>query len=129
MTRREALRRDLPILGIFRSFAVLGVDPAVMGIGPSVAIPAVLSKAGLSIGDIDLFEINEAFASQATYCVKHLGIEESKVNVNGGAIGSEWCPCALGRGWEQLLCSRREERWIDLPMLGASTVIRVYQGT
>jgi len=57
-----------------------------MGIGPSVAIPAALNKAGLSIGDIDLFEINEAFASQATYCVKYLGIEESKVNVNGGAI-------------------------------------------
>jgi len=86
MTRREALRRQLPILGIFRSFAAVGVDPAVMGIGPSVAIPAALEKAALSIDDIDLFEINEAFASQATYCIKKLGIDENKVNVNGGAI-------------------------------------------
>lgn len=86
MTRREALRRQLPVLGIFRSFSAVGVDPAVMGIGPSVAIPAALEKAGLSLKDIDLFEINEAFASQATYCIKKLGIDENKVNVNGGAI-------------------------------------------
>jgi acetyl-CoA acyltransferase 1 len=64
MTRREALKRGLPILGIFRSFAAVGVDPAVMGIGPAVAIPAAVQKAGLSIDDIDLFELNEAFASQ-----------------------------------------------------------------
>ena len=64
MTRREALRRGLPIMGIFRSFAAVGVPPAVMGIGPAVAIPAAVEMAGLSIGDVDLFEINEAFASQ-----------------------------------------------------------------
>lgn len=64
MTRREALERQLPILGIFRSFAAVGVDPAIMGVGPAVAIPEAVKQAGLSIDDIDLFELNEAFASQ-----------------------------------------------------------------
>lgn len=69
MTRQEAIRRSLPILGAFRSFAAVGVDPAIMGIGPTVAIPAAVSKAGLSVDDIDLFELNEAFASQAAYSI------------------------------------------------------------
>lgn len=86
MTRREALRRGLPVLGIFRSFAAVGVDPAIMGIGPAVAIPAAVKSAGLQVDDVDLFELNEAFASQATYCVQHLGLDEARVNVNGGAI-------------------------------------------
>ena len=64
MTRAEAAKRGLPILAIFRSFAAVGVDPAVMGIGPAVAIPAAVKMAGLSVEDIDLFELNEAFASQ-----------------------------------------------------------------
>lgn len=64
MTRREALHRQLPILGIFRSFAAVGVDPAIMGVGPAVAIPEAVKQAGLAIDDIDLFELNEAFASQ-----------------------------------------------------------------
>ena len=64
MKRSEALKRGLPVLGIFRSFAAVGVDPAVMGIGPAVAIPAALEKAGLTTDDIDLYELNEAFASQ-----------------------------------------------------------------
>lgn len=67
MTREEALRRGLPILGIFRSFAAVGVDPAVMGIGPAVAIPAALKLAGLKVEDIDVYEINEAFASQVSH--------------------------------------------------------------
>ena len=66
MTRREAQRRSMPILGIFRSFAAVGVDPAVMGIGPAFAIPAALKQANLSVEDIDLFELNEAFASQVS---------------------------------------------------------------
>lgn len=66
MTRAEALKRGLPIVGIFRSFAAVGVDPAVMGIGPAVAIPEACRLAGLSIEDIDLFELNEAFASQVS---------------------------------------------------------------
>ena len=73
-------------MGRFVSFAAVGVDPKVMGIGPAKAIPAALEKAGLQVGDIDLFEINEAFASQAVYCVRELGIDTDKVNVNGGAI-------------------------------------------
>lgn len=87
MTRREAARRGLSILGVFRSFAAVGVDPAVMGIGPAVAIPAAIKAAGLtSVDDVDVYEINEAFASQATYCVRELGIDTAKVNPNGGAI-------------------------------------------
>ncbi|XP_074570090.1 3-ketoacyl-CoA thiolase 2, peroxisomal-like [Curcuma longa] len=86
MRRDEAMRRGLPIIGVFRSFAAVGVDPAVMGIGPAVAIPAAVKSAGLQIEDIDLFEINEAFASQYTYCCKKLELDPTKVNVNGGAI-------------------------------------------
>ncbi|CAL8469403.1 g8944 [Coccomyxa elongata] len=86
MKRSEAQKRGLPVLGIFRSFAAVGVDPAVMGIGPAVAIPAAVQKAGLSIDDIDVFELNEAFASQATYCVQKLGLDMEKVNPNGGAV-------------------------------------------
>lgn len=86
MTRAEAMRRQLPILAIFRSFAAVGVDPAIMGVGPAAAIPAAVKAAGLTIDDIDLFELNEAFASQATYCCEKLGLDREKVNVNGGAI-------------------------------------------
>jgi acetyl-CoA acyltransferase 1 len=86
MTRAEAVRRGLPILGIFRSFAAVGVDPAVMGIGPALAIPEAVAMAGLTLDDIDVYEINEAFASQATYCVKKLGLDPARVNPNGGAI-------------------------------------------
>ncbi|KAG0593353.1 hypothetical protein KC19_1G323100 [Ceratodon purpureus] len=86
MKRRTALAKKLPILGVFRSFVAVGVDPAVMGIGPAVAIPAAVKAAGLEISDIDLFEINEAFASQFTYCAKELGLDEEKINVNGGAM-------------------------------------------
>ena len=67
MKRREALRRGLPILGVFRSFSVVGVDPSIMGIGPAYAIPEAVKQAGLAIEDIDVFEINEAFASQVRW--------------------------------------------------------------
>ena len=73
-------------MATFRAFAVSGVDPAVMGIGPAYAIPEVCKQAGMTLDDIDLYEINEAFASQAGYCVKKLGLPWNKVNVNGGAI-------------------------------------------
>uniref|UniRef100_A0A0D9VMP4 acetyl-CoA C-acyltransferase n=1 Tax=Leersia perrieri TaxID=77586 RepID=A0A0D9VMP4_9ORYZ len=86
MRRDIAMKKGLPILGVFRSFAAVGVDPAVMGIGPAVAIPAAVKSAGLQIEDIDLFELNEAFASQFVYCCNKLGLDRSKVNVNGGAI-------------------------------------------
>jgi acetyl-CoA acyltransferase len=73
-------------LGYFRAFATVGTDPAIMGIGPVPAIRKLLAKTGLSLSDIDLFEINEAFASQAVYVGRELGIPEEKLNVNGGAI-------------------------------------------
>jgi len=68
------------------SFAVAGVPPEIMGIGPVVAVPAALARAGLEIGDIDLFELNEAFACQALHCARELAIPDEKLNVNGGAI-------------------------------------------
>lgn len=72
-TRKKAEELKLPILGRFRSYAVTGCAPELMGIGPAAAIPAALAKAELKVGDVDLYEINEAFASQATYCVQELG--------------------------------------------------------
>lgn len=86
MRRDVATKKGLPILGIYRSFAAVGVDPAVMGVGPAVAIPAAVKAASLQINDVDLFEINEAFASQFVYCAKKLDLDPAKVNVNGGAI-------------------------------------------
>ena len=86
MSRAQAEKRGLPILGVWRGFAVKGVPPRIMGIGPAVAIPAVLEQAGLTIEDIDIFEINEAFASQATWSIDELKIDPEKVNPNGGAI-------------------------------------------
>ncbi|KDR85363.1 hypothetical protein GALMADRAFT_234187 [Galerina marginata CBS 339.88] len=86
MTRREAEKRGLPILAKYITTAVAGVPPRVMGIGPVYAIPLALKNAGLQLSDVDLFEINEAFASQCVYCIKELGLPIDKVNVNGGAI-------------------------------------------
>ncbi|KAH6809961.1 peroxisomal 3-ketoacyl-CoA thiolase 3 [Perilla frutescens var. frutescens] len=86
MKRSLATQKGLPILGVFRSFAAVGVEPGVMGIGPAVAIPAAVKSAGLELSNIDLFEINEAFASQYVYCCKKLELDHEKVNVNGGAI-------------------------------------------
>ncbi|KAG9447659.1 hypothetical protein H6P81_013787 [Aristolochia fimbriata] len=86
MRRSVAEQKGLPVLGVFRSFAAVGVDPAVMGVGPAVAIPAAVKAAGLELNDVDLFEINEAFASQYVYCCKQLELDPEKVNVNGGAM-------------------------------------------
>jgi acetyl-CoA acyltransferase 1 len=86
MTRAEAQRRNLAILGIWRGFAVKGVPPRIMGIGPAVAIPAVLEKVGLDKKDIGVYEINEAFASQASWCIDELHLDPARVNPNGGAI-------------------------------------------
>jgi acetyl-CoA acyltransferase len=72
--------------GYFRAFAVAGVPPAIMGIGPVPAIRKLLARAGLKVGDIEIFELNEAFASQALYCIRELGLPDDRVNVNGGAI-------------------------------------------
>lgn len=82
----EAAELGIKPLAKFLSFAIGGVDPDIMGVGPVVAIPKALQKAGLTVDDIDLFEVNEAFASQAFHVVRELGLDEEKVNVNGGAI-------------------------------------------
>ena len=85
---RESTRKklNLPLLAVWRAYTVVGVPPEVMGIGPAFAIPAVLERAGLQISDIDVFEINEAFASQILFCVNYLSIDMKKVNPYGGAI-------------------------------------------
>ena len=81
-----ARERGLQPLGIFKGFAVAGLEPDEMGIGPVLAVPKLLKRHGLSVGDIDLWELNEAFAVQALYCRDKLGIDNEKYNVNGGAI-------------------------------------------
>ncbi|XP_058724341.1 3-ketoacyl-CoA thiolase 2, peroxisomal-like [Vicia villosa] len=86
MKRSLAVKKGLPILGVFRSFVAVGVDPAIMGVGPAAAIPVAVKAAGLQLDDIDLFEINEAFASQFVYCRNKLGLDSQKINVNGGAM-------------------------------------------
>ncbi|MDP2937362.1 MAG: thiolase family protein [Dehalococcoidia bacterium] len=86
MSRERAKAMGLEPMATWVASAGAGVDPRIMGIGPAYAVPKVLKKAGMAIGDIDLFEINEAFASQAVASVRELGIDEAKVNPNGGAI-------------------------------------------
>ncbi|HZG80544.1 acetyl-CoA C-acetyltransferase [Brevibacillus panacihumi] len=86
MSAEKAAELGVEPIAKFRSFTVGGVDPDVMGIGPVVAIPKALKMAGLTIEDVDLFELNEAFASQALAVIRELGLDQEKVNVNGGAI-------------------------------------------
>lgn len=86
MDRAMAEKEGLPILGLYRGFQVAGCKAEEMGIGPVFAIPKLLERAGLKIDDIGLWEINEAFASQALYCRDKLGIDPDKLNVNGGGI-------------------------------------------
>jgi acetyl-CoA acyltransferase len=86
MSADRASALGLKPLARFVSFAAAGCDPGVMGIGPVFAIPKALKLAGLKVSDIDLVELNEAFASQALYCVRELGFDPAIVNVNGGAI-------------------------------------------
>jgi len=86
MEAKEAERRGLQPMGRFRGFAVGGCSPEEMGIGPVFAIPKLLERTGLKMDDIDLWELNEAFASQALYCKDKLGIPGDRLNVNGGAI-------------------------------------------
>ncbi len=86
MERREAERRGLAILGTYRGMAVAGCAPELMGLGPVHAVPILLRRAGLSVADIDLWELNEAFAAQALPCIRDLGLDPARVNVDGGAI-------------------------------------------
>jgi len=86
LSERKAQELGVQPLGRLLGFAVAGVDPDIMGIGPVPAIQKLLKLTGLAIADIDLFEINEAFAAQAAYCQRELGIPDARINVNGGAI-------------------------------------------
>jgi len=117
--REVAEREGLPILGIYRGMQVAGCAPEEMGIGPVFAVPRLLAKAGLSVADIDLWEINEAFASQLLYCRDTLGIDPERLNVNGGGIalghpfgmtGSRLVGHALLEG------RRREARYVVVSM-------------
>ncbi len=86
MSDAEAAKRGLEPLGVFRGFAVAGCGPEEMGIGPVFAVPKLLARHGLTVADIDLWELNEAFAVQVLYCRDRLGIDPERINVDGGAI-------------------------------------------
>jgi acetyl-CoA C-acetyltransferase len=86
MNAKLAEKKGLQPLGIFRGFAVAGCEPDEMGIGPVYAVPKLLARTGKKVSDIDLWELNEAFAVQVIYCRDKLGIPDDRLNVNGGAI-------------------------------------------
>ncbi|MEP6831115.1 MAG: acetyl-CoA C-acyltransferase [Rhizomicrobium sp.] len=86
MSEELAAKKGLKPLGIFKGFAVAGVEPDEMGIGPALAVPRLLKRHGLTANDIDLWELNEAFACQVLYCMEKIGIPHNKLNVNGGSI-------------------------------------------
>jgi acetyl-CoA acyltransferase len=86
VSRPRAEKLGIKPLGLFRAFATAGVDPAIMGIGPIPAVRKLFAKTGLSMRDIDIIELNEAFASQAVYVQRTLEIPDEKLNVSGGAI-------------------------------------------
>ncbi|CAO3643660.1 unnamed protein product [Cunninghamella blakesleeana] len=86
MKRKTAEKLGLPIIGKYITSAVVGVPPRIMGVGPAYAIPVAVEKAGITLNDVDVYEINEAFASQAVYSIEKLQVPYEKVNLNGGAI-------------------------------------------
>jgi acetyl-CoA C-acetyltransferase len=86
MSAEEATRRGLNPLGRFKGFAVAGCEPDEMGVGPVHAVPKLLARHGLGVDDIDLWELNEAFAVQVVHCRDVLGIDPERINVDGGAI-------------------------------------------
>ncbi len=86
MSREKAQELGVKVLAVYRGFQVVGVDPEIMGIGPVAAVPKLLDKTGLTLEQIDRIELNEAFAAQSVAVIRELGLDESKVNVNGGAI-------------------------------------------
>ena len=119
MSDRAAASRGLKPLVIFRGFAVAGLEPDEMGIGPVYAVPKLLKRSGLKVEDIDLWELNEAFAVQVLYCRDRLGIPNERLNVNGGAIamghpygvsGSRLVGHALLEG------RRRKAKWVVVTM-------------
>ena len=82
----EAVKRNLQPLGAYRGMAVAGCEPDEMGIGPVYAVPKLLKRHGLTVDDIGIWELNEAFAAQVLYCQDQLGIPDDRLNVSGGAI-------------------------------------------
>jgi acetyl-CoA acyltransferase len=86
MSRQKAEAIGAPIVGVFRGFSIAGVPPEIMGVGPLAAIPKILQRTGLQLSDIDLIELNEAFAAQSLYVMRSLELDPERVNVNGGAI-------------------------------------------
>jgi len=126
MRRSKAEELGVKVLAKYVTTAVVGVAPRIMGIGPSVAVPKALSQAGISKDDVDLFEINEAFASMYVYCIRQLGLDVEKVNVNGGAI-------ALGHplgctGARQIATGLNELRRRNKKVLVTSMCIGTGQG-
>ena len=122
MDRATAEAEGLPVLGVYRGFQAAGCGPEEMGIGPVFAVPKLLDRAGLSVSDIGLWELNEAFASQCLYCRDRLGIDPDRYNVNGGAIavghpfgmtGSRLVGHALIEG------RKRGVRWVVVSMCTA----------
>lgn len=119
MEAREAQRRGLAPLGLYRGMAVAGCGPDEMGIGPVFAIPKLLKQHDLTVDDIGLWEINEAFASQAVYCRDHLALDPDRVNVNGGAISLGHPYGMTGArlvGHALLEGKRRNERYVVISM-------------
>ena len=114
-----AERRGIEPLGTFRHFVVAGCEPDEMGIGPVLAVPRLLERAGLDAGDIGLWELNEAFASQGVYCSETLGLSEDRLNVNGGAV-SVGHPYGMSgtrlAGHALLEGRRRGVRWVVVTM-------------
>jgi len=94
MKRSTAAKLHLPILAVLKAFAVVGVPPAIMGVGPAFAIPVALAEAGLTVDDVDIFEINEAFASQAIYCAQQLKVKRNRRR-NPGRMRTHPLVCAL----------------------------------
>jgi acetyl-CoA acyltransferase 1 len=126
MKRSTAIKLGQPILAKYVGSTVAGLAPRIMGIGPSIAIPKLLTKLNISTADIDIFEVNEAFASMAVYCRDKLGLDWSKMNPRGGAI-------ALGHplgatGARQIVTGISELRRTGKKMLIVSMCIGTGQG-
>ena len=134
MEAREAERLGLQALGAFRGMAVAGCEPDEMGIGPVFAVPKLLARHGLKVEDIDLWELNEAFASQSIYCQQRLGIPDERLNVNGGAISMGHPFGMTGArlvGHVLLEGRRRQAKWAVVTMciaggMGAAGLFEIY---